>query len=68
MHIENYLLTLLKSKKNSKADTERNHIDNPLVEYQDYLNTKETFKNNSKEHTTYLIHLTKGLFYNPICF
>ena len=28
----------------------------------------DIFKNNSKEHLTYLIHLTKGVFRNPICF
>ena len=69
IHIKNYPLTWLKNKQNSKADTERNPTDIPLVEYQDYLNTKEIYsKNDSKEHTTYLIHLTKCLFYNPICF
>jgi len=28
----------------------------------------DIFKNDSKEHITYLIHLTKGLFHNPIYF
>jgi hypothetical protein len=28
----------------------------------------DIFKNDSKEHLTYLIHLSKGLFHNPICF
>jgi hypothetical protein len=28
----------------------------------------DIFKNDSKEHITYLIHLTNGVFRNPICF
>jgi len=28
----------------------------------------DKFKNDSKEHITYLIYLTKGIFRNPICF
>ena len=57
------------SEQNSKVDTKRNHIDVPQVEYQDYLNTKEIYsKTTRKECTTYLIHLTKGLFHNLICF
>ena len=28
----------------------------------------DVFKNDSKEHITYLMHLTKGAFRNPICF
>jgi hypothetical protein len=44
-------------------------INVPHVEYQDYLNTKEIYsKTTRKEHTTYLIHLTTGLFHNFICF
>jgi len=31
-------------------------------------NKWDIFKNDSKEHLTYLIHLTKGVFHNPICF
>jgi len=41
--MENYPLTWLKSKQKSKADTEENPTDVLLVEYQDYLNTKETY-------------------------
>ena len=66
--MENYQLTWLENKQNSKADTERNPTNVPPVEYQDCLNTKEILKNDSKEHTTYLIHLTKGLFHNHICY
>ena len=33
----------LESKQKSKADTEKNHTDVPPVEYQDYLNIKETY-------------------------
>jgi len=29
---------------------------------------RDIFKNDSKEHISYLIHLTKDLFHNPICF
>jgi hypothetical protein len=29
---------------------------------------KDIFKNDSKEHITYLIYLTKAIFHNPICF
>jgi len=43
MHMENYPLTWLESKQKSKADTEENPIDVPPVEYQDYLNIKETY-------------------------
>jgi len=33
------------------------------------MNTNETYyKTTQKEHTTYLIHLTKDLFHNPIYF
>jgi len=28
----------------------------------------DIFKNDSKEYITYLIHLSKGVFHNPICF
>ena len=42
MHMENYTLIWLKSEQNSKANTEENPTDIPHVEYQDYLNTKET--------------------------
>ena len=66
--MENCPFTWLESKQKSKADTEKNPNGVPPVEYQDYLNTKETFKNDSKEHITYLIHLTKAIFHNPICF
>jgi len=41
--MENYLLTWLESKQKSKADTEGNPIDFPPIEYQDYLNIKETY-------------------------
>jgi hypothetical protein len=40
MHMEKFLLTLLKSEQNSKADTERNPTNVPQVKYEDYLNTK----------------------------
>jgi len=67
MHMKNYTLIWLKSEQNSKANTEENPTDVPHVEYQDYLNTKETYyKMTRKEHTIYLIHLTKGPFHNPI--
>jgi hypothetical protein len=41
--MENYPLTWLKSEQNSKADIEENPTNVPQVEYQDYLNTKETY-------------------------
>ena len=41
--MENYPLTWLKSKQKPKADTEENPTDVPPVEYQDYLNIKETY-------------------------
>jgi hypothetical protein len=41
--MENYPFTWLESKQKSKADTEENHTDVPPVEYQNYLNTKETY-------------------------
>jgi len=41
--MENYPLTWLESKQHSKADTEGNPTDVPPVEYQDYLNTNETY-------------------------
>jgi hypothetical protein len=67
--MENYPLTWLESKQKSKADTEENTTDLPPVEYQDYLNIKgDIFKNDLKEHITHLIHLSKGIFHNPICF
>ena len=40
--MKNYPLTWLESKQKSKADTEENPTNVPPVEYQDYLNTKET--------------------------
>jgi hypothetical protein len=43
MHMENYPLTKLESKQKSKADTKGNPNGVPPVEYQDYLNTKETY-------------------------
>jgi hypothetical protein len=43
MHIENYPLIWLESKHNSKADTEENPTNVLSIEYQDYLNTKETY-------------------------
>jgi hypothetical protein len=43
MYMKNYSLTWLESKQNSKADTEGNSTDVPLVEYQDYLNINETY-------------------------
>ena len=52
--MENYPLTWLESKQNSKADTKGNPIDIPQVEYQDYTNTKEIYsKTTRKECTTY---------------
>ena len=41
--MKNYPLTWLESKQKSKADTEENPTDVPPVEYQDYLNIKETY-------------------------
>jgi len=46
--MKNYQLSWLKSKQNSKANTKGNPIDVSQVEHQDYQNTKETFKNDSK--------------------
>jgi len=43
MHMKNYPPTRLESTQKSKADTEENPTDIPLVEYQDYLNTNETY-------------------------
>jgi hypothetical protein len=50
MHIKNYLLTGLKSKQNSKADTKGNPTDVPLVEYQDYLNTNEAYSRTNQKN------------------
>ena len=66
--MENYPLTWLESKQKSKADTEENPTDVPPVEYQDYLNIKETYSRMTQKNITYLIHLSKGVFHNPICF
>jgi hypothetical protein len=41
--MENYPLTWLESKQKSKADTEENPTNVSPVEYQDYLNIKETW-------------------------
>jgi hypothetical protein len=41
--MKNYPLTWLESKQHSKADTKRNPTDISPVEYQDFLNTKETY-------------------------
>ena len=41
--MENYLLTWLKSKPHSQAEIEGNPTNVLPVEYQDYLNTKETY-------------------------
>jgi len=66
--MENYPLTWLESKQKSKADTEENPTDVPPVEYQDYLNIKEAYSRMTQKNITYLIHLSKGVFHNPICF
>ena len=41
--MKNYSFIWLESKHNSKVDIEGNPTNIPLVEYQDYLNTKETY-------------------------
>jgi len=41
--MENYPLTWIKSKQNSKVDIKENPTNVSQVEYQDYLNTKKTY-------------------------
>ena len=41
--MKNYPLTWFERKQYSKADTEGNPTNVPPVEYQDYLNTNETY-------------------------
>jgi len=48
--MENYPLTWLKSKQKPKADTEENPTDVLSVEYQDYLNTKETYSTMTRKN------------------
>ena len=48
--MENYPLTWLESKQKSKADTEENPTDAPPVEYQDYLNIKETYLRTTRKN------------------
>jgi hypothetical protein len=48
--MENYPLTWLESKQKSKANIEENPTDVPLVEYQDYLNTKETYSRTTQKN------------------
>ena len=48
--MENYPLTWIESKQKSKADTEENPINVPPVEYQDYLNTKETYSRTTQKN------------------
>jgi len=48
--MENYPLTWLESKQKSKTDTEENPTDIPPVEYQDYLNTKETYSRTTRKN------------------
>jgi hypothetical protein len=48
--MENYPLTWLKSKQKPKADTEENPTDVPPVEYQDYLNIKETYLRTTRKN------------------
>jgi hypothetical protein len=43
MHIEYYSLIWLKSKKNTEADIKGNPTDTQHVEYQEYLNIKNTY-------------------------
>ena len=69
MHMENYPLTWLKRKQKPKADTEEKSYWRPVGRISGLSEYKgDIFKNDSKEHITYLIHLTKGLFHNPIYF
>jgi hypothetical protein len=48
--MENYPLTWLESKQKSKADTEENPTDVPPVEYQNYLNKKETYSRTTRKN------------------
>jgi hypothetical protein len=48
--MKNYSLTWLESKHKSKADTEKNPTDVPPVEYQDYLNTKDTYSRTTQKN------------------
>ena len=47
--MENYPLTWLESNK-TQADIEGNPTDVPPVEYQDYLNTKETYSRTTQKN------------------
>ena len=48
--MENYLLTWLKSKQHSQAETEENPTDVLPAEYQDYLNRKETYSRTTRKN------------------
>jgi len=50
MHMENYPLIYLESKQNSKADTKGNPTNVSPVEYQDYLNTNETYSKMTRKN------------------
>jgi hypothetical protein len=68
--MENYPLTWLENKQKSKADTkEIKSYWRPAGRISGLSEYKgDIFKNDSKEHITYLIYLSKGIFHNPICF
>jgi len=68
MHMENYPLTWLESNKTQSWYRRKSYWRpagriSGLSEYKG-----DIFKNDSKEHITYLIHLSKGVFHNSICF
>ena len=48
--MENYPLTWLKSKQHLQAETKGNSTDVLPVEYQDYLNTKETYSKTTRKN------------------
>ena len=57
--MKNYPLTWLESKQKSKADTKENPTNVSLVDYQDYLNTKEIYFQEWLERTFNLFNTLK---------
>jgi hypothetical protein len=47
---EKFSTHLTRKQQHSKADTEGNPTDVPPVEYQDYLNTKETYSRTTRKN------------------
>jgi hypothetical protein len=68
MHMENYPLTWLESNKTQSWYWRKSYW-RPAGRISGLSEYKwDMFKNDSKKHITYLIHLSKGVFPNPICF